>query len=599
MKRIISFALIVLLLISGMTLLVTAQEKSVDTFFDNTPLTRQLLAAVLAELFKYDESFYVRESDVFSDVFQGTYYAKAIDWCYRSGILTTVGNKKFNPTGTIKRADLAIVISHVMNVTAAEQSTVEFFDVPLNVYYTSAVKAVATNDLMTWETKDNKHYFYPNKTAELSDLLALFKAKEGDDITAFNFAMTDGTLSFVYDAKNEMIVVTGSGAVAQQSTGKTSFLALFLHKVKHIVFSDGITSIGAQELYGASSLYTVSLPASLSFVETNVFRDQGVVDTIFYGGTRNSWNAVQFSGGNDGVKSAAIFFEQEIHAHSFGEYVYGQDATCKNDGTIRARCTAKGCSAELFQILEGSGGYHVFSRFFSNGDATRDYDGTETAWCDFNCGETYVRIEKGSKLYNTNLIFTDLAQKSWYLPYIDYAYTHELFMGTSNTTFSPETPMTRSMFVAVLYRLSGSQPAKNVTLPFKDVPNNQWYSEAVRWAYSTGVAVGIRDDMFGVNDKITREQLCTMLLRFSKVKNIQLKQRSDGSIFLDKDKISPWAMEAVYACKNARLVTGMTPTTPGLIPHPTQKSYEFKPQSFATRAQAAKILSDFHLGYLR
>ena len=46
--------------------------------------------------------------------------------------------------------------------------------------------------------------------------------------------------------------------------------------------------------------------------------------------------------------------------------------------------------------------------------------------------------------------FTDVKPGKWYYTAVDYAVSEKLFSGTSSTTFSPEEPMTRGMFVTVL-----------------------------------------------------------------------------------------------------------------------------------------------------
>ncbi len=51
--------------------------------------------------------------------------------------------------------------------------------------------------------------------------------------------------------------------------------------------------------------------------------------------------------------------------------------------------------------------------------------------------------------------FTDVKPGAWYFGAVQHAVSNELFCGTSATTFSPNTPMTRGMFITVLGRMHG------------------------------------------------------------------------------------------------------------------------------------------------
>ena len=49
-----------------------------------------------------------------------------------------------------------------------------------------------------------------------------------------------------------------------------------------------------------------------------------------------------------------------------------------------------------------------------------------------------------SAIYGTSALpFTDVAADAWYRSAVSYVYAHQLFSGTSATTFSPERSMTR------------------------------------------------------------------------------------------------------------------------------------------------------------
>ncbi|MBR0327887.1 MAG: S-layer homology domain-containing protein, partial [Clostridia bacterium] len=194
-------------------------------------------------------------------------------------------------------------------------------------------------------------------------------------------------------------------------------------------------------------------------------------------------------------------------------------------------------------------------------------------------------VASATELVDTSSKFTDVANGKWYKSAVDYAVTHGLFSGMSETTFEPDTPMSRAMFVTVLSRIENIVVLNNVSTKFSDVPLGKWYTGAVRWASDNGIVYGITDTEFVPDASITREQMCTMLIRYANYKSITLGKNLQKQAFSDDATIAGWAKDAVYSCQQAGIVSGMSPTT-------------FVPKATATRAQVARILYVFHDEYI-
>lgn len=190
-----------------------------------------------------------------------------------------------------------------------------------------------------------------------------------------------------------------------------------------------------------------------------------------------------------------------------------------------------------------------------------------------------------AELVDSTQRFVDVKPGKWYTESVDYAVTHGLFSGMSDTTFEPDTPMSRAMFVSVLARIDGDTTSKKVSTKFTDVPSGKWYTGAVKWASDNGVVYGVTDTTFEPDTSITREQMCTILVRYAEFKGITLKNANRITSFDDDSDISKWAKSAVYACRHAGIISGMTANT-------------FAPKQTATRAQVARILSVFHQDYI-
>lgn len=110
--------------------------------------------------------------------------------------------------------------------------------------------------------------------------------------------------------------------------------------------------------------------------------------------------------------------------------------------------------------------------------------------------------------------FTDVSADAWYAEAVEYCRQNDLMNGTSDTTFAPEETLTRAMLVTILWR-QAERPVVNYLMRFSDVPEDQWYSEAVRWAASEQLVNGYGDGRFGTDDPITQEHLSLIFQQYT------------------------------------------------------------------------------------
>jgi hypothetical protein len=175
--------------------------------------------------------------------------------------------------------------------------------------------------------------------------------------------------------------------------------------------------------------------------------------------------------------------------------------------------------------------------------------------------------------------FVDVKESDWYYNAVKYAVQSGLFNGTSATAFSPSNDMTRAMLVTVLYRLEGS-PAATGGRSFMDVIEGQWYTSAVKWASENKLVEGYDTGLFGTDDKVTREQMATILYRYSQFKGLNVTNSVALDTFVDASDISDWSITAMKWTNAEGLITGRTASI-------------LAPQGTATRAEVATILMRF------
>ena len=182
--------------------------------------------------------------------------------------------------------------------------------------------------------------------------------------------------------------------------------------------------------------------------------------------------------------------------------------------------------------------------------------------------------DPGTKPANTPKYtdFTDLPVISWYKDGVSYALENGLMNGVGKREFDPDGNVTRAMFVTILYRAETSPSVEGKTNPFADVPAGQWYTDAVVWASNSGIVTGTSATAYSPDAPITREQIATILYRYSKAE----KAEQSLEAYPDAGTVSGYALDAMrWAVKN-ELLNG--------------KDGKLAPKENATRAQIATIL---------
>ena len=175
--------------------------------------------------------------------------------------------------------------------------------------------------------------------------------------------------------------------------------------------------------------------------------------------------------------------------------------------------------------------------------------------------------------------FTDITGH-WAADNILFAASRGLLSGTSDTTFSPDTGMTRGMFVTALGRLAGINPDSYQTGKFTDVKADAYYAPYVNWAAQTGIVEGITATTFAPDTNINREQMAVIMKNYAAKLGYDLPQTLKAVTFADNTQISSWAKDAVKSMQQAGILTG-------------KNENKFDPKGTATRAEVATVLRRF------
>ncbi|MEA5083356.1 MAG: S-layer homology domain-containing protein [Lachnospiraceae bacterium] len=177
----------------------------------------------------------------------------------------------------------------------------------------------------------------------------------------------------------------------------------------------------------------------------------------------------------------------------------------------------------------------------------------------------------------TTVSYSDVKNSDWFKEAVDYVTENGLMSGVGEGKFGPNISTDRGMIVTILWRLEG-QPSATTKSSFTDVADGEYYAEAVAWAAENKIVEGYGNGLFGPKDTITREQMASILYRYSKFKGYDITQGGMAvREFSDYSNISPWALESVTWAVNAGLISGVNES-------------QLDPRGKATRAQVASIL---------
>ena len=177
----------------------------------------------------------------------------------------------------------------------------------------------------------------------------------------------------------------------------------------------------------------------------------------------------------------------------------------------------------------------------------------------------------GSALLNK---YNDIGTVEWAYDAIDYVDKKGIMQGTANKTFAPNEPVLREQvakIITVAFNRYNSAAPSN----YNDVNKGHWAYSYIGSAMESGLMNGMSDGSFGIGQKMTRQDLCTVIYRAVKNMGYNLNVKDDS--FSDFDSVSDYAQDAVGYLAGAGIITGMGDET-------------VAPNGTATRAQTAQML---------
>ena len=183
--------------------------------------------------------------------------------------------------------------------------------------------------------------------------------------------------------------------------------------------------------------------------------------------------------------------------------------------------------------------------------------------------------------------FTDASPESWYHDGVHWVLDRGIMNGTGEERFAPADSTTRAMVVTMLWRME-NRPKVDSVSAFRDVPEGQWYTEAVNWAAANEIVEGYDSDFFGTSDHVTREQIVTILYRYSEYQGVDTKIADKSALnrYKDGNHVSGWAADAFCRALDVGIIQGF-------------ENGWLSPEADATRAQIAVMIMRYAMTELR
>ena len=274
-------------------------------------------------------------------------------------------------------------------------------------------------------------------------------------------------------------------------------------------------------------------------------------------------------------EEGSVLVSAAPHMHDYAVTVTAP--TCTAKGYTTHTCACGDSYVDAYTDALG----HAWDSGKVTKPATETEDGVKTFTCT-RCGETKTEVIPATGSVDVTKMFTDVSH-SWADDGIQYCVTHQLMSGIGNDLFGPKLTTTRAQIVQILYNLEG-EPKVSGKTPFTDLTDD-WYKDAVLWAYQTGVVAGTSSTTFAPDQPVTREQIAVILMEY--VTRVLKLERTwtpaDLSAFPDAGSVSDWAKDALADAVALGLISGASNGGQTLL----------EPQGSATREQVATILMEF------
>ncbi|MBQ3100288.1 MAG: S-layer homology domain-containing protein [Clostridia bacterium] len=564
---------------------------------------------VLSDTDKFDK--YLGKEINFNDVNESDPYYNAIKFFYNIGIFSAYDDGNFYPESKVTRAELCALLYRITLVAGHDTIDIDSSDL---ISFSSSFSDVDPSDPhlveMCWAyytglmMGTSSQEFSPKGTLNKSMMAVLL---ERCIVCFVDIPYSDNPSPYFND----------SDLVPSWSRPSVEYLRL-----SGLAYGDADNNFHPKKEITRRDF--ISIAANL-FLHLDINEELGIQPPLHndhthsYELTETKYSTCIAEGYLTYTCSCGDSYNESIPAtgeHAFGEWTVTVPAGCATDGEEKRTCA--NCDASETQVITATG-EHSYGEWTVTVPATCATDGEEKRTC-ANCDafETKVITATGEHSYGeweeitpptatepgvqqqtcsvcgavqTKEIpvitpeienpFNDVPEGQWYTDAILYCYEKSYMAGVSDTEFGRKSNVTRARFVTILAKIDNAElSAYEGKSSFVDVAVGKWYASATEWALVNGYTSGIAEGYFGYKNDVTREQLATFFYTYSEKKGYDVSGRKDLSGYSDLDRVHGWALDTMSWAVDFGLISGTSATT-------------LAPRNSATRAELAVIVQKY------
>ena len=175
-------------------------------------------------------------------------------------------------------------------------------------------------------------------------------------------------------------------------------------------------------------------------------------------------------------------------------------------------------------------------------------------------------------------IFNDINDESWSKNAVIELYNLGIVNGYEDGSFKPENSVTRAEFLKfIITALEAGVSENNISLPFSDTYNSEWYAPYVSAALNLKMVNGYDDETFRPDSYISREEAAAIVCRGIDAMGISLDSYRLKITFEDENIISDYAVDYVYRLYSSGVING-------------DENQCFRPKDDMSRAETAQLI---------
>ncbi len=343
-------------------------------------------------------------------------------------------------------------------------------------------------------------------------------------------------------------------------------------EITSVSLPDTVCTIGDDAFSGCSKLATVRIPSGVVHIGANAFSDTLCFRIAYSDGVvyLDGWLLYVDAdiSGSFTVKEGTVGIAEMAarNCSSITSVIFPSSVKYINN-------QAFGSCTSLKSIIFQGDAPELEDDVFAGVTATVSYPTDNATW-----GTSTHQNYGGTLDWSSR--FVDLPANAWYTVYALQAADLGLMGGVGNNLFAPADTTTRAMFVQILYAMEG-KPSVGTANPFTDAPSNQWYADAVQWAYEESVTGGTSSTTFSPNQNVTREQVAVFLYAYYGRPEVT----GDLSGFTDAGQVDSWAVEAMLWATQNGIMDGYLNG---------DGTWSLNPRGNANRAETATMMVAFY-----